>query len=132
MDNIRARVPLLAGAKARLHVEYLGFIVGPRCSDIAWKKPWQLYLSRFEQLIAAQRSASTLVPIYNMSVATTLSYIGQLYEMPSFVLGGEHHRLHKLFKLIPLSLPFAAFGFSAASWLAPGCFAWASDAGLVV
>ena len=78
MDKIRAKVPLLAGAKARFHAEYLGFIVGPRCSSIAWKKPWDLHLSRFDQLVAAQRSASTLVPIYNMSVATTLSYTGQL------------------------------------------------------
>ena len=40
----------------------------------------------------------------------TLSCIGQLYEMPPFVLGGGHHRLHKLYKFFPLSLPFAAFG----------------------
>ena len=108
-DRICMHVPELCGASCAFHVDYLGFTLGPRSSELVWKKPLEKYESRFAHVVSSHRPPSLVVPIYNMSVVSVLSYVCQFIEFPPHFHRKELHRLHRLFRFIPLSLPLAAF-----------------------
>ena len=78
-------------------------------AGIQWKRPLSKYDDRFQLVCGSQRNMSFTVPIYNMSVVSVLSYVGQMFELPASLHQRELRNLHKLYRFIPFSLPLAAF-----------------------
>ena len=73
--------------------------LGPQLASQLWSKPMLRWYSRVLQLAKTDRPASSTALVYNARCLPTLSYIGQLADLPPFFETLERWALNKILHL---------------------------------